>query len=266
MNKTLIFILSIIVIFISGCTAPKPIKHKKPLCIIHPTSKDKNITKDDNISISNEDKELQVIDDGAGGSNRVEEEYGIDDVFTDSMFLNGDRIKLIKNLDALPLEKKSLLKAYKNHTKLWKRKQREEFAKILEDDKYLSLCGDRRYYDNLLFTTEEPQVDILYSILLIKYINNLSHGCKKWVYSKLTNNLETKDNIPRDYLLDMVEKGAIVERLFVPFIPKPKKLFRVAIREYKSMHDIDEKSKKLRDKHLEIESMKESDKHPSYQK
>jgi len=255
------YILFILLILVSGCT-----KHpKKPLCIIHPTSKDGNLTVvEDSSETSKEDEELKVIDDGEGGSNKVDDEYCIVDVFTDSMFLNGDRIKLIKNLDALPWEKKALLKAYKNNTKLWNKKQRKEFQKILEEDKYLSLCGDRRYYDNLLFTAEEPQADILHSILLIKYLNNLSHGCKKWVSQKTSDENKHK-NIPSLYLLDMVEKDALIERLFIPFIPNHKS-FKVAIKEYKNMKNRDAKSQKLKDKRLEIEEMKAIDSSPSYKK
>jgi len=253
----------ILILIVSGCTK-QPTK-KKPLCIIHPTSKDGNIKEIETTpEVSKEDEELKVIDDGAGGSNKVEDEYCIVDVFTDSMFLNGDRIKLIKNLDALSWERKVLLEAYKNHTELWNRQQKKEFQKILEDDKYLSLCGDRRYYDNLLFTTEEPQLDILHSILLLKYINNLSHGCKKWVLEKSSNENSHKD-IPSLYLLDMIEKDALVERLFIPFVPKQKS-FQISIREYKKMKDKDVQSEKLKDKRLEIEQIKERDEYPSYRK
>jgi len=246
---------------VSGCTK----QPKKPLCIIHPTSKDSNITAEEESSeMSKEDDELKIIDDGEGGSNDVEDEYCIVDVFTDSLFLNGDRIKLIQNLDALPWEKKALLKVYKKHKELWSKQQRKELQKILEEDKYLSLCGDRRYYDNLLFTLEEPQVDILHSILLLKYLNNLSHGCRKWVSQKANNENSHKD-IPSLYLLDMIEKDALVERLFVPFVPRQKS-FKIAVREYKKMKENDEKSKKLKDKRLEIEQIKETEEYPSYKK
>jgi murein L,D-transpeptidase YcbB/YkuD len=245
---------------VSGCTKQQP---KKPLCIIHPTSKDSNIsTVEEPSETSKEDDELKIIDDGAGGSNEVEDEYCIVDVFTDSLFLDGNRIKLIQNLDALPWEKKALLKAYKDHKKLWSKQQKKEFQEILEEDKYLSLCGDRRYYDNLLFTVEEPQVDILHSILLLKYLNNLSHGCKKWVLQKSTDENNHK-TIPTLYLLGMIEKDALVERLFIPFVPQHKS-FQRAVKEYKKMKDKDEKSKKLKEKRIEIEQIKEADEYPSY--
>ena len=253
-----------LLLFISGCTKQPQKIDKKPSCIIHPTSKDNNKTVIENISESSKDDDgLKVVDE-TDGSSEVVGEYCIVDVFTDSMFLNGDRIKLIKNLDALDWEKKALLIAYKNHTELWNSKQKKEFQKILEDDKYLSLCGDRRYYDNLLFTTEEPQVDILYSILLLKYLNNLSNGCTKWVSQKLGNE-NSKKNIHAEYLLDMIEKDAIVERLFVPFIPRQKR-FLIAIREYKKMEDRAEKSQKLKDRRLEIEQLKHTEEYPNYRK
>jgi len=243
---------------LSGCVSQP--KVKKPSCIIHPTSQ--TITQEASNS-SEEDDGLQVVDEGSG-SNEVTGEYCIVDVFTDSLFLNGDRIKLIKNLDALAWEKRSLLQAYKDHTELWNKKQRKDFQKILEEDKYLSLCGDRRYYDNLLFTVEEPQVDILYSILLLKYLNNLSNGCTKWVSQKISNEHATK-TVQAEYLLDMIEKDAIVERLFVPFLPRQKR-FLIAIREYKKMVDRAEKSVKLKDRRLEIEQLKQKEIYPNYRK
>ena len=249
-----------LLLLLSGCSKKEP---KKPLCIIHPTSKESNITAvKDTSEFSKEDEELKIIDDGEGGSNDVEDEYCIVDVFTDSLFLNGDRIKLIQNLDALAWEKEVLLKAYKNHTELWNKQQRKAFQKILEEDNYLSICGDRRYYDNLLFTLEEPQVDILHSVLLLKYLNNLSHGCQKWVSEKASSENSQK-TIPSLYLLDMIEKDVLVERLFIPFVPRQKS-FQTAIREYKKMKDNDEKSQKLKDKRLEIEQIKERDEYPSY--
>jgi len=252
---------------VSGCT-PQPKKiDKKPSCIIHPTSAGKKPVKE--VVLTNEtsttdiDDGLKVVDEG-NGSSEVVGEYCIVDVFTDSMFLNGDRLKLIKNLDALAWEKRALLKAYKKHTKLWNEQQRKEFQQILEEDKYLSLCGDKRYYENLLFTVEEPQVDILYSILLLKYLNNLSNGCTKWVSQKIANENSSK-NIQSDYLLDMIEKDAIVERLFVPFFPRQKR-FMVAIREYKKMKNRDVKPEKLKDRRLEIEQLKKTEEYPNYRK
>jgi len=257
-----------LLLLVSGCT-PQPKKiDKKPSCIIHPTSQAgkkpvKEVVSTNNETSTDIDDGLKVVDEG-NGSSEVVGEYCIVDVFTDSMFLNGDRLKLIKNLDALAWEKRDLLKAYKKHTKLWNEQQKKEFQKILEEDKYLSLCGDKRYYDNLLFTVEEPQVDILHSILLLKYLNNLSNGCTKWVSQKLSNENSHK-NIPSGYLLDMVEKDAIVERLFVRFIPRQKR-FMIAIREYKKMKNRDEKSQKLKDRRLEIEQLKQTEEYPNYRK
>jgi hypothetical protein len=254
-----------VVLFISGCTKQVPVEQtpKKPVCIIHPTSKDNNKSiKEVREPLVKEEDELKIVD--AGGGNEVVGEYCIVDVFTDSMFLDGDRLKLIKNLDALPWEKKSLLKAYKNHTELWNKKQRTAFQKILESDKYLSLCGERRYYDNLLFTVEEPQADILHSILFLKYINNLSNGCMQWVSQKVNNENSSK-NIPSAYLLDMIEKDAIVERLFLPFVPRQKS-FRIAIRDYKKMKQKVGNSQELKVRRIEIEQIKQTQEYPSYQR
>jgi hypothetical protein len=242
-------------LLVLGCTPPPKKSDTKPSCIVHPTSV-KEVLK----PLDTKD-ELRVTN---GEGDEVVGEYCIVDVFTDSMFLNGDRLELIKKLDALAWEKRALLKAYQHHTELWNQQQKKDFQKILEEDKYLSICGDRRYYDNLLFTTEEPQVDILHSILLLKYLNNLSNGCMKWVTQKIDNE-NIRKNIQADYLLDMIEKDAIVERLFVPFFPRQKR-FLVAIREYKKMAERVEKSKKLKDKRLEIEQLKHTEAYPNYRK
>jgi len=238
---------------------------KKPKCIIHPTSKDGNRTViEEDITLSQEESEIRVIDDGEGGSNKVEDEYCIVDVFTDSIFLNGDRIKLIQNLDASKEERAILLKAYKNHTDLWSRTQREKFSTILEEDKYLSLCGARRYYDNLLFTTEEPQLDILYSIIFLKYINNLKNGCYEWVAQRREKQT-LSHNVHGNYLLDMIEKDALIERLFIPYLPKEKS-FLISVREYKKMVDKGSDKEGLREKRLEVEEKKRIEKYPSYRK
>jgi len=266
LKKNSLFIIAVL-LFLSGCTTKQIEKEtmlKKPACIIHPTSKDNNTSiKEVFTPLSKEeDDELKIVD--GGGGNEVVGEYCIVDVFTDSIFLGGNRLKLIENLDALAWEKKSLLKAYKNHTQLWSKRQRESFQKLLESDKYLSLCGDKRYYDNLLFTLEEPQVDILHSILLLKYVNNLSHGCMQWVSEKVSNENSSK-SIPSKYLLDMIEKNVLVERLFVPFIPKQKS-FKIAIKEYKKMEEKMIDSQELKVRRIEIERIKQTEEYPSYQK
>jgi len=261
LKKNSLFI-AITLIFLSGCVKESPTvtAPKKLACIVHPTSKNNKVSIVKKQPVSDVDSELKVID--GGGGNEVVEGYCIVDVFTDSMFLDGDRIKLIKNLDALAWEKSTLLKVYKMHTELWNSKQRTEFQSILKNDNYLALCGDRRYYDNLLFTVEEPQADILHSILLLKYINNLSNGCMQWVSQKVSNENSIK-NIPGTYLLDMIEKDAIVERLFIPFVPRQKS-FSVAIRDYKKMKEKTGSSQELKVRRIEIEQMKQTDEYPDY--
>jgi len=250
----------IINIFISGCTKQPEVK--KPSCIIHPTSKDGNITVvQESFELSQEESELKVVDD-SNESDEVVGEYCIVDVFTDSIFLDGDRLKLIKNLDALPWEKKVLLKAYKKDSKFWNKQQKKEFDKILEEDKYLSLCGDQRYYDNLLFTSEEPQLDILHSILLLRYAKNLSNGCLEWVSSDIKNENDKK-RVPAKSLLKMVKQGAIVERLFVPFVPKTK-AFDEALKAYHKAISRGENPKSLTSERMFIEEQKSTDIYPDY--
>jgi len=70
---------------------------------------------------------------------------------------------LIQYLDAYPWEKKALHKAYSRYKMLWTQREIQDFLAIIHDDKYLSLCADKRYLDNLIFTTDVTKQDLLYS-------------------------------------------------------------------------------------------------------
>ena len=178
-------------------------------------------------------------------------------------FLNSKR--LIKYLDASPWEKKALNKAYTKHRKLWTKREIQDFLSIINEDKYLSLCSDKRYLDNLVFTAEPAKQDLLYSILLLKYLNNLSHGCVEWVGSDaVVKNENSEEYIESDYLLSMLSKNILIERLFTRYIPKEKDFFP-AIKRYKLLTKYLENSDEIKSERLQIEQYKSFENHPDYE-
>jgi len=173
--------------------------------------------------------------------------------------------RLINYLDAYPWEKKALYKAYGKHKKLWTKHEIQDFLAIINEDKYLSLCADKRYLDNLIFTTDVAKQDLLYSILLLRYLNNLSHGCSEWVGSNGTIlNENSEKYIESDYLLSMLPKNILIERLFTRYIPKEKDFFP-AIKRYKLLTKYLEKSDEIKNERLQIEQYKRFENHPDYE-
>ena len=178
-------------------------------------------------------------------------------------FLSNKR--LIKYLDAYSWEKKSLSKAYAKKKKLWTKHEIQDFLSIVNEDKYLSLCGDKRYLDNLIFTADAVKQDLLYSILLLRYLNNLSHGCVEWVSSGGSVLYENnQEYIESDYLLSMLSKDILIERLFTRYFPKDKD-FLPAIKRYKLLTKYLEESDEIKNERLQIEQYKTFENHPDYE-
>ncbi len=55
----------------------------------------------------------------------------------------------------------------------WHSAQKSEFLEILEEDKYLSICGDEELYKRV----KESKNSVLMSHMLVAYANNLANGC-----------------------------------------------------------------------------------------
>ena len=137
-------------------------------------------------------------------------------VFDDEFYFEKDKVVkdkrelVINYLNAFKWEKKALRKIYAKHKILWSKKQYRDLEKILEEDKYMALCSDRRYWDYLQFEEEEPQRDILKSILLLRYINNLSYGCS-------TQNF--KKHIDANYIFSLLPHEVLIDKLLLQFLP-----------------------------------------------
>lgn len=223
--------------------------------------------KEKNVSIVSTIPNEEILE-----NNNLEEGNIILNVFDDELYFEKDKVGIdktkvvIKYLDAFDWEKKALQKIYKKHKRLWSQKQSEDFQKILIEDKYLSLCGDRRYWDNLEFEESQPEQDILQSILLIKYLNNLSHGCPQWVESNCkVKNENAKERINIKQVFSLLPHGVIIEKLFSLYTPKEKK-FRTLLKKHKNSLELAKKKEVLRLERLEIEAFKCRPYDPSYEK
>jgi len=210
---------------------------------------DSNATEIDKVKIVN-----PLIDD-----NNI-----IPSVFLEDVTFESDAKVMVKALDAFAWEKKSLSKIYKKKDQIWTKQGIKEFKKILSDDRYLSLCGDIRYLQNLEFTTQKIEQDVLYSVLFLKYLNNLSSGCIEWVSSDgsvLNENHE--ENIASAYLLEMLSRGVLVERLFLPYLPQEKD-FTHAIKRYKALDVSAADRNEIKLERLVVEQYKSSESYPEY--
>lgn len=193
-------------------------------------------------------------------------------VFDDELYFEKDKVQknkrkvVIKYLDAYSWEKRALNKIYRKHKRIWSKKQSKDFRKVLEEDKYFSLCGDRRYWDNLEFQESEPERDVLHSILLIKYLNNLSHGCSRWVESNgKINNENRKEYINTNYIFSLLPHDVLVKKLLLMYSPKEKG-FSSLLKRHKASLVSDKKAEELKLERLKIEKYKRLEIHPNYKK
>ena len=154
----------------------------------------------------------------------LEPEEIILNVFDDELYFERDKVRgnksrlIIRYLDAFSWEKNALLKAYTIYKKIWSKKQSDDFKEILEEDKYFALCTDSRYWENLKIEDKEPERDILHSILLIKYLNNLSYGCRE------IDDNSIQEHIDADHILSLLPHDVLIHKLLLIHLPKEKGL------------------------------------------
>jgi len=259
-------LITFVAIFLfSGCANLKP--EYKAL------EKDQNQTKHDvvdidkNVSIISQLVDEKVIEDEA-----LEDENLIQNVFHDELYFEKDkegvdkRKLAIQYLDARDWEKKALKQIYKKHKKLWSKKQSKDLWKILEEDRYFGLCSDRKYWDNLQFEESQPERDVLHSILLIRYLNNLSSGCPGWVLSKKKiKNENSKEVINSRHVLSLLPHEVLIDKLIMIYVPKSKKFERM-VEEHHNTLSLDKKEEVILLERLDIEEYKRNQKYPKYKK
>lgn len=187
------------------------------------------------------------------------------EIFSDTDVARANIRTLIEMLDVFPWEKKALHFVYRHAGKMiWKPNQIQDFRKILEDDSYLSMCGAQRYWDYLETTDDKVKQDVLYSVLLLRYLNNLSSGCREWVSSDgMVVNENSRKNIKAEYVLSLVAQGALVQKLFIPYLPQNRDFF-VALDDYKRLEKSVENLSDLKRERLSIEQYKTLKTYPTY--
>jgi len=196
----------------------------------------------------------------------------IEKVFSDELFFEIDKMHANKNLltikylDASPSEKRALNLTYSRYKKIWSEEQSEEFKLIIQEDKYLSLCSDKKYWNNLEFENEPEKREILSSILLLRYLNNLTHGCEKWVKSNGKIKEENRDKqIDANHLLSLLPHGLLIEKIIQKFLPQEER-FLSRVEEYHFLVDSTQNSSNLKEMRLEIERLKSISMRPNYSK
>ncbi|HHD82376.1 MAG TPA: hypothetical protein ENK94_04205 [Campylobacterales bacterium] len=260
--KSIFIVITAILLFV-GCTHVEP---KVPVTEV----KDKNTTeafKEQNVSSI-----VELVEEENRESDNVEEGNLILNVFEDELYFEKDKVGkdktkvVIKYLDAHKWEKEALRKIYKRYKKLWSKEQSKAFFKILEEDKYFSLCADRRYWDNLQFEESEPERDVLHSILLLRYLNNLSNGCPQWIASKgKIKDENRKEYINSKEILSLLPHDVLVDKLIMLYVPNSKK-FESMIKGHHQTLSLDKKEENIIAERLEIETYKQTQKYPKYNK
>jgi len=231
------------------------------------TPKIKQEVVEKNVTQVAQEPEKELID-----TDEIEEGNLIVNVFDDELYFEKDKVGkdkmsiVIKYLDAYAWEKEALKKVYKKYKRLWSKKQSNALRKIIEENAYYALCADGRYWDNLEFEQSEPERDILHSILLLRYLNNLSHGCPKWVESNgKVKNENRKEYVKTESILSLLPHDVIISRLISSFKPKNKK-FNALIKKHKKLLSYDIKEEVLKESRLRVELSKQEACKPDYKR
>ncbi len=264
--KYIIFVLGSMFLF-SGCAVLEaelevPKSEKKVLEI----NKTKE-TLEENLSSVSEEVEAKALK-----NDNLEESQIIINVFDDELYFEKDKVGrdktqvVIKYLDAFSWEKKALKKVYAKYKRLWSEQQSKNFRKILEEDRYLSLCSDHKYWDNLEFEESQPKRDVLHSILLLRYLNNLTHGCPQWITSNgKVKDENSKEHIKTKQVFSLLPHGVIIEKLFSLYLPKEKDFF-LLLKKHKASLEEAKKREVIQSERLEIEAYKCRKCQPNYKK
>ena len=121
----------------------------------------------------------------------------------------------------------------------WRSSQKEDFLKILETDKYMSICDQQALYKQV----KETQNSQLMSRLLVDYTKNLANSCI--VDASLS--VKKGDKVIRRYgtypqkvsdadIKRKLKAGESIEKILKPYVPEYRQ-FDALIAHYKAMQD-----------------------------
>lgn len=98
----------------------------------------------------------------------------------------------------------------------WRSSQKNEFLKILETDKYMSICNQQALYQKVKKTKNSQ----LMSHLLVAYTNNLANGCIVNVsHGKYDQTVSTSD------IKMKLKAGQSIERILKTYVPEYDQFF-----------------------------------------
>ena len=108
----------------------------------------------------------------------------------------------------------------------WRSAQKSEFLKILETDKYMSICDQKALYAKV----KQSRNSQLMSQLLIAYTENLANGC--------IANTEGgyKQTVSSSNIRMQIKAGQSIEKILKPYVPEYKQ-FNELIAKYKLVED-----------------------------
>jgi len=108
----------------------------------------------------------------------------------------------------------------------WRSSQKSEFLKILETDKYLSICDQQALYAKV----KQSRNSQLMSKLLIAYTKNLANGC-------IVNNTGGyKQTVSSSDIRMQIKAGQSIKKILKPYVPEYKQ-FNELIAKYKLVED-----------------------------
>ena len=250
------FFIVVVALLVTGCVAPTPKVQK----VSHEQNSSQTLEHNKSVAL-----EKKVVEEP-----KEEEGHIIENVFDDELYFEKDKVGVdktavvIKYLRAYPWEKKALNRIYKKYKLLWSKRQSKTLKKILQEDRYASLCGDQRYWENFEFEESEPEHDILQSVLLLRYIKNLTHGCVKWVESDgKTKDENRKKDVEAKYIFSLLPHNVLIEKLLLLYAPKEKK-FKKLLSKYRALVESDANKDNIKEKRLELEQFKADEIHPNY--
>jgi len=127
----------------------------------------------------------------------------------------------------------------------WRSVQKEEFLKILETDKYMSICDQQALYRKV----KETENSQLMSKLLLSYTNNLANGCivdaslkMKTDGKSVTRYGTYSQKVSESDIKRQLKAGQSIEKILKQYVPEYKQ-FNALIAHYKAMKDPEAKRK-----------------------
>ena len=145
----------------------------------------------------------------------------------------------------------------------WRSSQKEAFLKILQEDRYMSLCDKRPLYERV----KESKDSRLMSKLLVDYAENLANGCIDYKAFKASLRTKREQEIETDYevyrqkvdpkVIHMkLKAGLSIEQILQPYVPKNPQFSKLANYYLALLRDANSSKKVLHKVRLNIERAK----------